>query len=176
MQTKYKILLWITPSVFLLDQLTKLAVERWLTLGVRIPIIPGYFDLVHFRNTGAAFGIFSGLEDGVRKPFFYGIAVVAVILLALLYRSLQDSERLMPVALSLVFGGIAGNILDRVRLGAVIDFLSFHWGDAVAAGSLFGRAYHIELEWPAFNVADSAITVAMILILIAAFRRPKEES
>ena len=170
MKIKYRILLITTPLVFVLDQLTKAAITAWLPIGTRIPVIPDFFDIVHFRNSGAAFGIFSGMHDDIRGPFFYGIAVAATILLAFLYRSLHERECLMPLALSLVFGGIAGNILDRIRFGSVVDFLSVHIGDRVMQGELFGRHFLVQLEWPAFNVADSAITVAMILILIAAFR------
>lgn len=171
MTFKVKLLLILAPAVFVLDQATKLAVLRWIELGSRIPIIPGFFDLVHFRNTGAAFGMLAGVRDGLRVPFFYAVAVVAVIALAWLYRSLKDDERLMPVALALVFGGIAGNILDRLRLGSVVDFLSIHIGNAVLDFTLFGRSVHWTLEWPAFNVADSAITIAMVLLVISALRR-----
>lgn len=165
----------VTPLVLILDQVTKVTIERSLDFGAHIPILPGFFDIVHFRNTGAAFGMFSGLSEAVRAPFFYVVAGVAAILLLLFFRSLRDDERLMPVALALVLGGIAGNIVDRVRLGSVVDFLRFYWGDAVANFSLFGYAIHFPLEWPAFNVADSAICVAMALIVIAAVKHHGEE-
>lgn len=165
MRRKYKILIIIAPAVFVLDQLTKLAVAGWIDFGARIPVIPGFFDLVYFRNTGAAFGMFSGVGDAVRVPFFYVVAAVAVVLLAFYYRSLKDDQRFLQLALSLVFAGIAGNVLDRIRLGSVVDFLSFHIGDKALKFALFGRAFDIALEWPAFNVADSAITVAMFLLV-----------
>jgi signal peptidase II len=174
MATKYKILLITTPFVFVLDQLTKAMINAWLPIGTRIPVVAGFFDIVHFRNTGAAFGMFSGMHDSFRGPFFFVIAAVAVVLLGLLYRSLQDDECLMPLALSLVFGGIAGNILDRIRFGSVVDFLSVHIGDRVVQREFLGRSFSMQLEWPAFNVADSAITIAMVLIVIAAFRRPHD--
>ena len=164
MKLKYKILIILTPAVFVADQLSKLAVERWMPLGQRIPIIPGLFDLVHYRNTGAAFGIFSGMADSIRVPFFYIVAIVALVLLALFYRSLRDRDVLLSVALSLIFGGIAGNIADRIRLGSVIDFLSFHIGDSVVNTNILGKHIYFPLEWPAFNIADSAITIAMALL------------
>jgi signal peptidase II len=139
MKTKLKILAAIFPGVFLLDQASKALVEAMLPIGIRIPVIPGLFDIVHFRNTGAAFGLFSGLPDDVRVPFFYAVAAVAVVLLALLFRAIGGRERMMACALSLVFGGIAGNILDRIRLGAVIDFLSLHLGNAALEGSALGN-------------------------------------
>lgn len=175
MKFKYKILLTVPPAVLVLDQLTKIAVFSWVEFGSRYPVIDGFFDLVHFRNTGAAFGLLSGMPDGFRVPFFYIVAAIAAVLLALFYRSINDRDVLMSVALSLVFGGIAGNILDRIRLGSVVDFLSFHLDGRVWEFSFLGRAFSVPLEWPAFNVADSAITVAMFLLAYVAIFRSKEE-
>ena len=176
MKRKYWILAITTPVVFIADQLTKWLVVNFMEVGGRISIIPGFFDIVHFRNTGAAFGLFSGMPEAVRTPFFYIVAAVATVLLAFLYRTLGARERLMPLAISLVFGGIAGNILDRMRYGSVVDFLSLHAGDAVVAGKVFGIHYRFPLEWPAFNIADSAITTAMILIVVSAVRGRRGEN
>jgi len=165
MKLKYKILIIVAPLVFILDQATKFAVVEWIRLGERIPIIPGFFDLVHFRNTGAAFGMFSGVSASVRVPFFYIVAAVAAIVLVLYYRSLEDDQYLMFFTLSLVLGAIAGNVLDRIRLGSVVDFLSFHIGDKSLRLSVIFRSFDVKLEWPAFNVADSAITIAMFLLV-----------
>ncbi|MBT3181406.1 MAG: signal peptidase II [Deltaproteobacteria bacterium] len=170
-KAKYKVLMVIAPLVFILDQLTKLAIIKYIPFGERISVIPGFFDIVHFRNTGAAFGMFSEMSDSFRIPFFYAIAVVAVIFLIIYYRSLKGDNLLMPVALSLVFGGIAGNVIDRIRLGSVVDFLSVHIGDETLKFSFLEKAYDISLEWPAFNVADSAITVSMFLFIFVAFFR-----
>jgi signal peptidase II len=175
MKTKYRLLLIIVPAVFVLDQLTKFATVRWIEFGQRLPAIPGFFDLVYFRNTGAAFGLLSGTDAGFRIPFFYIVAVLAIFLLVLFFRSIRENEKLMPIALSLVFGGIAGNIVDRIRLGYVVDFLSFHIGNAVLDFSAMGRHFHIDLEWPAFNIADSAITVAMVLLAYSAIFRGRKE-
>lgn len=168
---KYKILLITAPAVFILDQLTKLIIVSTIKLGARIPVIPDFFDIVHFRNEGAAFGILSDLEHSFRIPFFYIVAAVAVVFIVLFYRGLSKGEKLLPFTLSLVVGGIAGNILDRVRIGSVVDFLSFHIGDAALYFKLFGRHFNIVLEWPAFNVADSAITVAMVLLVWSSLKR-----
>lgn len=173
MKKKYKILLIVAPCVFVLDQITKIIISSTLTLGEHIPVIPGFFDIVNFRNSGAAFGMFSWLADEVRIPFFYLVAIVAVIFMAILFRAVEEGEGMMAMALSLVLGGIAGNILDRLRIGSVVDFLSFHLGNMVADFNLFGRHFHFPLEWPAFNIADSSITVAMFLIFIIAIRQPK---
>jgi signal peptidase II len=173
MKRKYWILVIIVPAVFIIDQLTKWLILTHMEIGERIAVIPGFFDIVHFRNTGAAFGLFSGMSAEVRVPFFYVVAIIAVVVLALMYRAISDREVLMPVALSLVFGGIAGNVLDRIRLNEVVDFLSFHVGNRVFATEALGRRFILPLEWPAFNVADMAITMAMILIVISALRRRK---
>jgi len=174
MKRKYKILLAVTPAVFILDQVTKWLILTRLEIGERITVIPGLFDIVHFRNTGAAFGLFSSLSDGVRAPFFYIAAAIATVVLAFMYRAISDREVMMPVAISLVFGGIAGNVLDRLRFGEVVDFLSFHIDKRVLVGQAFGRNFSLPLEWPAFNIADMAITTAMFLIVISAFLKRKQ--
>jgi signal peptidase II len=160
----------VAPVIFVLDQLTKFVIVYNVLFGDRIPVISGYFDLVHFRNTGAAFGFLAGAADSFRVPFFYTVAILAVVFLGFFYRSLKDDERLMPIAISLVFGGIAGNMTDRIRHGFVVDFLSFHLMDEVLDFSFFGRGYEIVLEWPAFNVADMAITCAMFILVFKMFK------
>ena len=170
MPFKYTFLALAVPGIFLTDQITKLAVIIWIPLGERRAVIDGFFDLVHFQNTGAAFGFLSGSAASFRIPFFYIIALIATCLLALYFRLMGGGERRVPVAISLVFGGMAGNVIDRIRLGAVTDFLSFHIGERVLSFSLFGIQCHWVLEWPAFNVADSAITIAMFLLVISVFR------
>lgn len=168
-QFKYKALLIITPVVFFLDQLTKWLVGKHIPLHDAIPVIPGYFDLVHYQNKGAAFGMFSGMSDEFRMYFFHIVAVLAVIILAVFFVRLAGGW-LLPVAISLIFGGIAGNTADRIRLGTVTDFISVHIRDVVWNFEVFGRQFNIPLDWPAFNIADSAITVAMFCLIISAFR------
>ncbi|MBI4127006.1 MAG: signal peptidase II [Deltaproteobacteria bacterium] len=155
--------------MIILDQLTKWFVNARMPIGERIPILSGYFDLVHFRNTGAAFGLFSGMDEAYRSLFFYGVAVIAVVILVAYFRSLDGERKLETIAISLIVGGVVGNIIDRVRFGEVIDFLSLHIRHRVIHGRLFGQSIWIPLEWPAFNVADSAITIAMILLLWTTF-------
>ena len=168
MKFKYLALFIISPAVFVLDQVTKLAVVRMIPAGERVQVLPGFFDLSHYYNKGAAFGMFAGLGESFRIPFFYVISVLAVILLVVFIVKLDARERLMPVALSLVLGGIAGNTLDRIRVGAVIDFLSFHIGNVILDFDILGKHVNLPLDWPAFNIADSAITTAMVLIIYSA--------
>ena len=162
MKYKYLIVAVISPLIFVLDQLTKWWVSATVQLGGGIAVIPGYFDIVHTQNEGAAFGMLAGATAGFRVPFFYIVAAIAVVVILVMLWRMRDDERLLPLSFALVLGGIVGNILDRVRFGAVVDFLSVHWRDVA--------------HWPAFNVADSAITVAMALLIIAAFKKPKERN
>lgn len=174
MRFKFKALFIITPLVLFLDQLTKWLVIRHIPFGGSIPVIPGYFDLVFYKNTGAAFGMLSSFGEGGKQYFFYIVAAVAVVVLSTFYSKIKDEARMLPTAIALVFAGIAGNIIDRIRFGAVTDFLSFHIKDAVLSLDLWGWRMHLPLDWPAFNVADAAITVAMCMLLITAFRAEKE--
>lgn len=157
MSAKYLILLLIAPAVFLLDQFTKFLILENIPYLDRWPVISGFFDLVHIRNQGAAFGMLSGLEEALRVPLFYIISAVAVVVITIVFRKLGRAERYYPLAMSLVAGGLAGNLLDRIRLGNVVDFVSLRIGDKTLWG--------VALEWPAFNVADAAITLAMGMIV-----------
>ncbi len=161
----------MAPLVVLLDWLSKWFILTHYELGSRVPVIAGFFDIVHFRNTGAAFGMLAQSGDSFRIPFFYGMAVVAAVLMIVFFRSLSANDRLMSFAVALVFGGMVGNMIDRVRFGNVVDFLSVHWRDSFADFSVFGRRFLFELEWPAFNVADSAITIALLILIYSAIFR-----
>ena len=131
----------------LLDQVVKIAVERSFHYGETVPVT-GFFNLIKVYNPGAAFS-FLGDAGGWQRYLFTGIAVVAVgYILYLLKR--HPGQRLFCFALALIMGGAIGNVIDRMRYGAVVDFLDFH---------AFG--YH----WPAFNVADSAISIGVGLLL-----------
>jgi len=170
---KYKILALITPLVFALDQLTKALIRADLDLGERVSVIGGYLDIVHFTNYGAAFGILSNLKDSIRTPFFYGVSVLAVVIIFVMFAKLKRSSVYLPVVFSLILGGIFGNLTDRIRFGEVTDFISVHIRDAAVSLPIIGL---VRLEWPAFNIADSAITIAVILILIGAIFFKEERS
>lgn len=162
MPFKYRCLAIIAPVIFILDQVTKQLVAKKIAYGHGIQIIPGFFDLVHFRNTGAAFGMFSGAAAHWREPFFFAIALIAVVVIVVMIVRLSSSDRGMSIVLPLLLGGVFGNLYDRAMLGYVIDFLSFHWRDVVWDFYIAGWHLQLPLEWPAFNVADSAITISMI--------------
>ncbi|MBI1988606.1 MAG: lipoprotein signal peptidase [Betaproteobacteria bacterium] len=145
----------LAALVTALDQLSKVAIARILTVGGNIEIAP-FFNLVLVRNRGAAFSLFSS-ASGWQREFFIAIAVIASVWVVYLLRR-HPRESLFCLALSLILGGAIGNVIDRVLFGAVIDFLDFH-----VAG------YH----WPAFNVADSAITCGAALLIWDGFRPRK---
>ncbi len=152
----------IAVAIILLDQATKRVIVGTLRLGQGLPIVPGFFDLVLVLNPGAAFSFLATLPDSVRNPFFITISVTAVILI-LVYRTrhLQKHE-LASLSLALVLGGAIGNLIDRLRYGMVVDFLLVH-------------VY--EYHWPAFNVADSAISVGvtlMVLEMVLEWRRERK--
>lgn len=146
---------WLSLSlvVIVLDQVSKLWVIDVLQYGDGIALT-SFFNLVHARNAGAAFSFLAN-ESGWQRFFFIGIATAASILIVYLLRK-HATERWFSLALSLVLGGALGNLIDRVRFGYVVDFLDFYYG-----------AWH----FPAFNVADSAITVGAALLIIDGLRK-----
>jgi len=146
--TRYRLLTIVTLVSLILDQATKLYVDANFELYESVPVIEGWFHLTYIRNKGAAFGILS--SGALRIPFFIGIAVIALTAILWYLRSLRADQKLATFALSLIFSGALGNLIDRIRLGEVIDFLDVFW-----------RHHH----WPAFNVADSAICVGVTLLI-----------
>ena len=141
----------VALGIVLLDQTSKLLIQASIPLGHGIPIIPGIFAIVHVLNPGAAFGLLAGRSASFRNPFFVGISLLAVgFILFYRHRELKG-DSLASFALSLILGGAIGNLVDRLRIGMVIDFLDVHY-----------YQYH----WPAFNVADSCITVGVSLMLL----------
>lgn len=139
------------------DQLTKAAVLSHLTTGTHIDVVDGLVTLTLVMNPGLAFGLLGGVPSGWRWVVAV-LSVAALIVLArVALRILPEGGRLDRVAIGLIFGGAIGNLIDRVRFGAVVDFVDVHF-----------RGYH----WPAFNVADSAITVGVILLAIRLLLRP----
>ncbi len=137
-----------------LDQATKTMVTSNLALHESIEVLPGLLNICHVTNTGAAFGILAGPESW-RHLFFQVISILALGFLSYFYLSSRDKNAYLFFGASLVLGGAAGNLIDRVRLGSVIDFIDFHVG-----------IHH----WPAFNLADSAITMGGILLAFHLFR------
>ena len=138
----------------LLDQGTKIMVMHSISFQESIPVIPGFFNLTHLYNTGAAFGM---LHDS--NLFF--MVLSTVVLIALIVMRRHFSGKLMGTGWVLLIAGIIGNVADRMRIGHVVDFLDFQFG-----------SYH----WPSFNVADSCICVAAGLFLLSSFQSPSPNS
>jgi signal peptidase II len=155
-----KSLLWLSLPLILLDQITKWLIQQNIPYGDELPIIPGFFSLVHVSNTGAAFSIFQG-----NNLFFVGLAVLALaVVIFLLARDRRQSDparRLLPmtkISFAFLVAGISGNLIDRLFKGSVVDFLHFYF-----------RQY----AWPSFNVADSCICIAAGLLIISSFRKQR---
>ncbi|MBU0960162.1 MAG: signal peptidase II [Proteobacteria bacterium] len=144
--------LFLLVLVVALDQLTKIWVVNGFQLYEIREIIPGLFNLTYLTNKGAAFGFLAGVTADWRHYFFLGLVAVALVLLSVFYVRLRKEHPFYGPALALIAGGAIGNAIDRIRLGAVVDFLDFY-----VAGH----------HWPAFNVADSAITVGVAIFLVA---------
>jgi signal peptidase II len=144
--------LWLTVLLIVLDQVTKLLVVQNFQFGERLNILP-VFDLILVYNTGAAFS-FLAQESGWQRWFFAGLAlIVGAVILVWMKRLKARSQWLLSCALSLILAGAIGNVIDRIRLGHVIDFILVYWNDSM---------------FPAFNVADAAITVGAGLLLLDA--------
>ncbi|MBW3565578.1 MAG: signal peptidase II [Acidobacteria bacterium] len=158
--------LLIPVAIIILDQWTKGLVLRNLRqYQDTIEVIPGFFRLVHYRNTGAAFGLGNASGSSL-VPTLLTVAAIGVMIFVIVYawRS-SPNEKILQTALHLVMGGAVGNLIDRFQHGSVIDFLDVY----VVTG---GEAHH----WPAFNVADSAICIGIGLLILDSLRRPSERT
>jgi len=149
MKNKYFLVGSIMGAVLVLDQISKYIVETRIRLYDIIPVIPGFFNLTHVRNKGAAFGILAGLPEFWRSAFFVAVTVIAVVVIIALI--LKSHERLLVIAFSLIAGGAVGNVIDRIRYGEVVDFVQW-----------YVKSYY----WPSFNVADSAISIGVGLLIV----------
>ena len=145
--------------VLLADQATKITVKAVIPLWDGIVVLPGFFNLVHTVNKGAVFGFLNRHDISWQRWFFIAATLVAMALIGYLARSARRDDSLQLTSLGLILGGALGNLVDRIWLGHVIDFLDFYVG-----------SYH----WPAFNVADSAICMGAFLLLAALYRKPEK--
>lgn len=154
---KYGKLALITGTLLLLDQLTKAVVLKTMPLYHSIGVIPGFFNITHIHNPGGAFGFLASQSSDIRKMVFIVVSMLAMCLIAYLYHTTPRSQPVLSTGFAMIFGGAAGNLVDRIRFGSVVDFLDFYAG-----------SYH----WPAFNVADSSISIGMgIFVFHLLFRK-----
>ena len=145
--------LWLSLFVIAFDQATKFLVNRFLELYDRVEVLP-VLDFTLLHNTGAAFSMLAN-ASGWQRTFFIALGLVVSIALVVWMWRLPRGEKMLPLALSLIVGGALGNVIDRVAHGYVIDFIHVHWGASY---------------FPAFNIADSAITIGAALLILDAFR------
>ena len=150
LQNKYIRLIGVAGVVVLADQITKALIVKYLPLHKSITVIAGIFDITHILNPGGAFGLMAGMSAVVRTVVFLFISSLAVGLILYFYIKTPRGYALLATGFALIFGGAIGNLIDRVRFGMVVDFLDFYIGK-----------YH----WPAFNIADSAITVGIFIFI-----------
>lgn len=156
---RYYILSAISLVIMILDQASKLYVDANFRLHETVPVIRGFFHLTYVRNKGAAFGILS--DSAIRIPFFITVSIIAMLGILWYIRRLRQDQKLAFFSLTLIFSGAFGNLIDRIRLGEVIDFLDVFW-----------QRHH----WPAFNVADSAITIGVTLLFIEMWREDRNKA
>lgn len=149
MKSRYILFAVIAIVGIVVDQITKVAIDRSMQLFDSIPVVENFFHITYVRNKGAAFSFLS--HASWRLPFFISVSIVAALVILVAFQKLRDDQKLAHVSLAMIFSGAVGNLIDRIRLGEVIDFLDVHW-----------YRHH----WPAFNVADSLICVGVFLLAI----------
>jgi len=149
-KAKYIKLSTITGMVVILDQISKAVILHTMPLYHSIKVIPGFFSLTHIQNAGGAFGFLANQSSDVRYIFFIIVSSLAICVIFLLYKNTPKTHSLLAAGFALIFGGAIGNLIDRFRFGKVVDFLDFYIGN---------------LHWPAFNIADSAITIGIAIFI-----------
>jgi signal peptidase II len=149
----------LVGAIVCLDQVTKALVQQSMTLHESRPILEGFLSLTHVRNRGAAFGLLSDADIPYQAALFSVVSVAALIAIAIYAIRLPPKSTLPRAGLALILAGAIGNLIDRALLGYVIDFVDVYW-----------RSHH----WPAFNVADSAISVGVTLLLLDSLFAPQQ--
>ena len=152
----WKIWILITVVVFVLDQWTKLLVLDNMQLGERIEVL-SFFNLVHVHNYGAAFSFLSD-QPGWQRWFLSGVTILVSVGIFIWLTRLKQSQLLLATALVFILGGALGNLYDRLAYGYVVDFIDWYYG-----------TYH----WPAFNLADAAISLGAVLLIVDTFKNPE---
>ena len=155
---KFKIFALTAAVGLLLDQLSKVYIDSSFALYQSITVIENFFNITYVRNPGAAFGILS--DHAIRIPFFISVSLIASFGILWYLRRVDSADRWQHFSLGLIFSGAVGNLIDRIRQGEVIDFLDVHW-----------YRYH----WPAFNIADSAICVGVVILLICSWHEERQK-
>jgi signal peptidase II len=158
-ENKYAKLALITGTIIVLDLITKALILKHVPLHNTISVIPGFFNIIHIQNPGGAFGFMANQGSGVRSVLFLFVSSIAIGVIFYFYKTTPAKEKWLTTSLSLIFGGAIGNLIDRIRFGQVVDFLD---------------VYIKHLHWPAFNVADSAITIGITIFIFQILFKNKE--
>jgi signal peptidase II len=149
--TPRRLEIWLPIAIVALDQLTKAMVRSMVPLSASVEVVSGFMNITHVRNTGAAFGLFNAADFPFKTVAIAVVALAAIVWVGVYAAGLPRHHWLARLGLALIMGGAAGNLLDRVLIGSVVDFVDVYW-----------RTYHF---W-AFNVADSAISVGVAIMIL----------
>jgi signal peptidase II len=149
MDRNYLLFVLTVLAIVVLDQITKVYIDMHMTLHESIPVINGFFNITYVRNPGAAFGFLADAAPFLRALFLIGVSIFAAGIIAYYVFKMKTEDILLTYGMSLIMGGAVGNLIDRIRLGEVIDFLD-----------VYISTYH----WPAFNVADSAVSAGAVIL------------
>lgn len=172
MTPKLKFCFLVVITILVADHITKYWIVQNVKFGDSIVVIDHIFEIVHTRNKGAAFGFLHDWQSEFRNAFFYGIGTIAFFFLIYFIKSTPFADKLSIFSFAMIAGGASGNLTDRLLRGSVVDFLYVHYYDKIWEFSFFGKDFQIPLSWPAFNVADSAISIAIILLLYRTIINP----
>ena len=149
MRSKYLFLFVISSALIIIDQYTKFMITLHIPLNYSVKVVEGFFNLTHIRNSGVAFGIFSDQQSELKPYFLIFVSIIAIIAILIIFHQTGKEKRMVQTALVLIFSGAIGNLIDRVLHKEVIDFID-----------LFINNQH----WPAFNIADSCITIGVMFM------------
>lgn len=161
MKLKLIILSTLAPLIIILDQWSKHYILENFRLGQTLEIIEGLFSFTYVRNPGAAFGMMNTWDPVYRIPFFIAVPIIALVAIVYVFKNLDNRDVLLASALTSVIGGAIGNLIDRVRFQYVVDFIDI---------------YHKDIHFWTFNIADSAISVGVCLLIIDLFKKEKQKT
>jgi len=148
--SKYMRLAGVAGLIVIVDQITKALIVKSMPLYHSVPVIPGFFNITHIQNPGGAFGFLANQSSSLRTIVFLVISSLAVGLIFWFYKNTPKTHPWLANAFAMIFGGAIGNLIDRIRFRKVVDFLDIYLGD---------------LHWPAFNIADSAISIGIAIFI-----------
>ena len=154
MKNKYVLLFFVSGVLIVMDQYTKLMVSLHIPLNYSVKVVEGFFNFTHIRNSGVAFGLFASQQSEYKALMFIAISTIAIIAILVIFHQTPKEKKMVQTGLILIFSGAIGNLIDRILHGEVIDFVDF----------FINRSH-----FPAFNIADSCITIGVALMVVDLF-------